>query len=281
MSVLLDGKFVEKKILSEAKRKVNALKKKKITPMLKVIQVGGDPASSVYVKRKIKSANFVGIDSEHVKLSEKTSKKKLLNLINSLNLDSSVHGVLLQLPLPKHLKIPNLMELIIPEKDVDGFHPINQGRVLLGEDALVACTPQGIMRLFKEYKIDLVGKNVVIIGRSNIVGKPLASLLINASATVTICHSKTKNLKEFTRKADIVIVAVGKPKLLKASMVKKGVIVIDVGINRVNGKLCGDVDFDNVKKKASFITPVPGGVGRLTTACLMLNTIKACEGFNK
>ncbi|MBN2127637.1 MAG: bifunctional 5,10-methylenetetrahydrofolate dehydrogenase/5,10-methenyltetrahydrofolate cyclohydrolase [Candidatus Diapherotrites archaeon] len=277
MTVLMNGKALEQKILEQAKIKVIELKKKNIVPVLKVIQVGNDAGSNSYIARKIKSAALVGIDSEHIKLPETVSEKKLLELIDSLNKNKKVHGILLQLPLPKKMKIPDLMELIIPEKDVDGFHPINQGRILLGEKAFISCTPQGIMRLFEEYKIDLTGKNIVMVGRSNIVGKPMTSLLINASATVTVCNTKTKNLAEHTKKADIVIVAAGSPKLLKAEMVKKNVIVIDVGMNKVEGKLCGDVDFEAVKKKSSYITPVPGGVGRLTTACLMLNTIKAAE----
>jgi methylenetetrahydrofolate dehydrogenase (NADP+) / methenyltetrahydrofolate cyclohydrolase len=277
MSVLLDGIKLEKKILLNAKKKVNALKKKGIIPVLKVIQIGNNLSSNAYIARKIKSAEFIGINSKHIKLSENTSKKKLIELINSFNKNPEIHGILLQLPLPKKLKIKNLNELIIPEKDVDGFHPINQGNTLLGENSFTACTPQGIMLLFKEYKIDLIGKNVVMIGRSNIVGKPMVSLLINASATVTVCHSKTKNLSEHTKKADIIIIAIGKPNFLKPEMIKKNAVIIDVGMNSLNGKLCGDADFNKLQKKASYITPVPGGVGRLTTACLMVNTIKAAE----
>ena len=271
---LIDGKNISKKVKEEVKNETSNLKEKGIIPTLAVILVGEDKASQTYVRSKEKACELCGIKSRAFKLSQNTTQDELLKLIKKLNSDKEVDGILVQLPLPKHINTNDILKEIDPDKDVDGFHAINVGKLVSGLDGFVPCTPLGVMRLFKEYDIDLNGKNAVVIGRSNIVGKPMANLLLNANATVTITHSKTKNLEHFTKNADIIVVAIGKPKFLKADMVKDSAIIIDVGINRLDdGSLVGDVDFEEVKEKCSFITPVPGGVGPMTIAMLLNNTL--------
>ncbi len=282
MAVIIDGKEVAKKTREELKKEVDVLKQNGITPKLTVIMVGDNPASKVYIKQKSKACNDVGVEYEEYFLDTKTTQKELLELIEKLNKDKSVNGILLQSPLPPHLDISEAFRTIDYRKDVDGFHPMNVGKLVLGQDTFISCTPYGIMRLFENYKIDLCGKNVVIIGRSNIVGKPLVQCCLNNNATVTICHSKTKDVKEASKNADVLVAAIGKPKFVKADMVKDGAIVIDVGINRLDtGKIVGDVDFEAVSQKASYITPVPGGVGPMTVAMLMNNVVKAAKEQNK
>ncbi len=273
MTVILDGKTLSEKILDNIKQKVSNLNSK---PGLAVILAGNNPASEVYVRNKEKQAQNAGFNSSVYKLPENVTKEELLNLINKLNDDEKTDGILLQLPLPKHLAAYDFLDKIDPKKDVDGFHPINAGKLFLNEKPYaIPCTPKGIVRLLDEYKIQIEGKNVVIAGRSNIVGKPLSALLLNRSATVTIVHSKTKNLPEITKKADILISATGKKNMITKDMIKKGAAVIDVGIIRdENNKLRGDVDFNGVKDIAGFITPVPGGVGPMTIAMLMENTLE-------
>ena len=281
MAVVIDGKKVAEKTREQIKKEVEQLKKKGITPKLTVIMVGDNPASKVYVKQKSKACNDVGVEYEEYFLDTKTTQKELLELIDKLNKDKSVNGILLQSPLPEHLDISEAFREIDYRKDVDGFHPMNVGKLVLGQDTFISCTPFGIMQLFKEYNIDLCGKNVVILGRSNIVGKPLVQCCLNNNATVTVCHSKTKDVKEAAKNADVVVAAIGKPQFVKADMVKEGAIVIDVGINRLDtGKLVGDVDFEAVSQKASYITPVPGGVGPMTVAMLMNNVVKAAKQQN-
>lgn len=278
MAELIDGKKVSAKIRQELKLEVEKLKKEGINPKLAVIMVGDDKASKVYVKNKSKACNEIGIEYEEFILPENTQMSELLELIGKLNNREDIHGILLQSPIPKHLDIKEAFNNINYEKDVDGFHPINVGKLSIGEDSFISCTPYGIIKLLEEYNIEIEGKNAVIIGRSNIVGKPLIQCLLNKNATVTVCHSKTKNIEEITKNADILIAALGKAKFVKADMVKNGAIVIDVGINRNElGKLEGDVDFENVEKKASYITPVPGGVGPMTIAMLMNNVVKAAK----
>ena len=278
MAIVIDGKELARKIRQNLKIDCEKLKENGIIPKLAVIMVGDNQASKVYVKNKSKACEEVGIEYEEFLLEEKTTQKELISLIEKLNERKDVTGILLQSPIPSHLDINEAFRTISPKKDVDGFHPVNVGKLALGQDTFVSCTPYGVIKMFEEYNIDLEGKNVVIIGRSNIVGKPLIQCCLNKNATVTVCHSKTKGLAEFTKRADIVIVAIGRAKFLKEDMVKDGVVVIDVGINRgEDGKLCGDVDFENVSKKASFITPVPGGVGPMTIAMLMNNVIKATK----
>ena len=243
--------------------------------------VGDNPASKVYVKNKSKACNEVGVEYEEYFLDSSITQKELIELIEKLNKDDSVNGILLQSPLPAHLDINEAFRKIDYRKDVDGFHPMNVGKLVLGQDTFVSCTPYGIMRLFDEYNIDLCGKNVVILGRSNIVGKPLVQCCLNNNATVTVCHSKTKDVKEAAKNADVLVAAIGKPKFVKADMVKQDAVVVDVGINRLDtGKLVGDVDFENVSKKATYITPVPGGVGPMTVAMLLHNVIKATKQQN-
>lgn len=244
------------------------------TPHLAVIIVGNNPASQSYVRGKSKACEEVGIRNTTIALPEDVTEQELLRTIDELNANPDVHGILVQLPLPSHINEHNVMNHIAPEKDVDGFHPVNVDALYTSKvTGIVPCTPKGIMHLLRDTNIDITGKNAVVIGRSNIVGLPIAKLLLDNNATVTICHSKTQNLKDITSKADILIVAIGKAKFVTEDMVKPGAVVIDVGINRVDGKIVGDVDFDNVKEKASFITPVPGGVGPMTIACLLENTI--------
>ena len=276
MAIIIDGKKLAQEIRNDLKIKCSELKEKGIKPKLAVILVGDDKASQIYIRNKSKACQEVGIDFEEYLLKKDTTQKELLDLIETLNNNPNIHGILLQSPLPGHLDINEANMTISPKKDVDGFNPVNVGKLCLNQDTFVSCTPYGIMKMFEKYNIDLTGKNVTIIGRSNIVGKPLVQCCINKNATVTVCHSKTKNLEEHTKNADIVIVAIGKPKFLKENMIKKDAVIIDVGINRdENGKVVGDVDFENVSKKASYITPVPGGVGPMTIAMLMINVIKA------
>lgn len=276
MAIIIDGKELARKIRQNLKIDCENLKSKGIIPKLAVIMVGDNPASKVYVRNKSKACEDVGIEYEEFLLNENITQEELIDLIEKLNNRDDITGILLQSPIPGHLDINEAFRTISPKKDVDGFHPVNVGKLALGQDTFVSCTPYGVIKMFEEYNIDLTGKNVVIIGRSNIVGKPLIQCCLNKNATVTVCHSKTKDLAEHTKRADIVIVAIGRAKFLTADMVKDGVVVIDVGINRnEDGKLCGDVDFENVSKKASYITPVPGGVGPMTIAMLMNNVIKA------
>lgn len=275
---IIDGKQLAKNIRAELKNEVENLKKTGIYPKLAVIMVGDDKASKVYVKTKSKACEEIGIEYEEFLLNENTTMKELLNLIYKLNEDNKVHGILLQSPLPEQLDINMAFKEIKTEKDVDGFNPINVGKLSLNQDCFVSCTPYGIIRMLEAYNIPLEGENAVIIGRSNIVGKPLMQCLLNKNATVTICHSKTKNIEETTKKADILIAALGKPNFVNSNMVKDGAVVIDVGINRVDeGKIVGDVNFEDVSKKASYITPVPGGVGPMTVAMLMNNVVKAAK----
>ena len=275
---ILDGKAVSLKVKESVKVRAEELKKFGVEPTLAVILVGEDKASQTYVRAKEKACNEYGIKSVAHRLSENTTQNELLALINVLNLDDSIHGILVQLPLPKHIDTNTVLATIDPAKDVDGFHAVNVGKLVSGLDGFVPCTPLGVMEILKEYGIDVAGLNAVVIGRSNIVGKPMANLLLNASATVTITHSKTKNLKEICKNADLIVAAIGSPFFLKADMVKDGAVVVDVGINRLDdGRLVGDVDFDEVAPKCSYITPVPGGVGPMTIAMLLNNTILAAQ----
>lgn len=275
---ILDGKAVSLKVKESVKVRAEELKKFGVEPTLAVILVGEDKASQTYVRAKEKACNEYGIKSVAHRLSENTTQNELLALINVLNLDDSIHGILVQLPLPKHIDTNVVLAAIDPRKDVDGFHAVNVGKLVSGLDGFVPCTPLGVMEILKEYGIDVAGLNAVVIGRSNIVGKPMANLLLNASATVTITHSKTKNLKEICKNADLIVAAIGKPFFLKADMVKDGAVVVDVGINRLDdGRLVGDVDFEEVAPKCSYITPVPGGVGPMTIAMLLNNTVLAAQ----
>ena len=275
---ILDGKAVSLKVKESVKVRADELKKFGVEPTLAVVLVGEDKASQTYVRAKEKACNEYGIKSVAHRLSENTTQNELLALINVLNLDDSIHGILVQLPLPKHIDTNVVLAAIDPRKDVDGFHAVNVGKLVSGLEGFVPCTPLGVMEILKEYGIDVAGLNAVVIGRSNIVGKPMANLLLNASATVTITHSKTKNLKEICKNADLIVAAIGKPFFLKADMVKDGAVVVDVGINRLDdGRLVGDVDFENVAPKCSYITPVPGGVGPMTIAMLLNNTILAAQ----
>ena len=275
---ILDGKAVSLKVKGSVKVRADELKKFSVEPTLAVVLVGEDKASQTYVRAKEKACNEYGIKSVAHRLSENTTQAELLALINVLNLDDSIHGILVQLPLPKHIDTNTVLATIDPAKDVDGFHAVNVGKLVSGLDGFVPCTPLGVMEILKEYDIEVAGLNAVVIGRSNIVGKPMANLLLNASATVTITHSKTKNLKEICKNADLIVAAIGKPFFLKADMVKDGAVVVDVGINRLDdGRLVGDVDFDEVAPKCSYITPVPGGVGPMTIAMLLNNTILAAQ----
>jgi len=268
---IIDGKEIAKKIRERIKEEVTAMEKK---PGLAAIIVGENPASKIYVGIKRKTCDEVGIYSEEHKLPEETSENELLELIRKLNADDKIHAILLQLPVPKHINSEKALSAIALEKDVDGFSSVNIGRLVSGNESFVPCTPKGIIRLLEEAGIEIEGKNAVVVGRSNIVGKPTALMLLNRNATVTICHSSTKNLGEVTKQADILVVAVGKPNLVTADMVKEGAVVIDVGMNKVEEKLVGDVDFENVKETAGWITPVPGGVGPMTVAMLLENTVK-------
>lgn len=281
MATIIKGKALAKKVRENLKTECEELKKQGINPKLAVIMVGDNPASKVYVKNKNKACEEIGIEYEEYLLEETTTQKELNDLIKKLNNTEAVNGILLQSPVPQHLDINQAFKAISYRKDVDGFTPSSVGKLVIGEDTFVSCTPFGVMKMFEEYNIDLTGKDVVIIGRSNIVGKPLAQCCLAKNATVTICHSKTKDLKEHTKRADILIAAIGKAKFVTKDMVKEGAVVIDVGINRTaEGKLVGDVDFEEVEKLASYITPVPGGVGPMTVAMLMNNVIKAAKEQN-
>ncbi|PMP77045.1 MAG: bifunctional methylenetetrahydrofolate dehydrogenase/methenyltetrahydrofolate cyclohydrolase FolD [Sulfurihydrogenibium sp.] len=274
--ILLDGKTLAEKVKEEIKQEVDYYVQKGYRrPTLSVILVGNNPASQIYVNKKIKDCQSVGINSKPFFLPENITQIELLDLIGQLNADEEVDGILVQLPLPSHINTLEIIEAINPKKDVDGFHPLNVGKLATGRsDGIVPCTPFGIIKLLEHYNIDTFGKDVVVVGASNIVGKPMSLLFLkDEKSTVTVCHKNTKDLKSHTLKADILVVAVGKPKLITADMVKEGVVVIDVGINRVDGKIVGDVDFENVKEKAYAITPVPGGVGPMTVAMLLYNTL--------
>ena len=282
MAEIINGKELAQKIRLGLKDEVNELKNKGIVPKLAVIMVGDDKASKVYVRNKSKACEEIGVEFEEFLMDESTTMNQLLDLIEELNNRKDVHGILLQSPIPKHLDINLAFNKIDYRKDVDGFHPINVGKLSIGEDCFVSCTPFGVVKMLEEYNIDVQGKNVVIIGRSNIVGKPLIQCMLKKNGTVTVCHSKTQNIKEITKNADILIAALGKAKFVTADMVKDGAVIIDVGINRNDdGKLVGDVDFENVEKKASYITPVPGGVGPMTIAMLMTNVVKAAKNIEK
>lgn len=276
---IIDGKKVSAQVKEEVRKQTLELKEAHgITPGLAVVIVGDDPASRVYVNNKKKACEVVGFKSEEYALPASTTQEELLELVNTLNNKSDINGILVQLPLPEHLDDKAVIEAINPQKDVDAFHAVNVGKIMLGEYDFLPCTPAGVMEMLHSYDISVSGKNCVVIGRSNIVGKPMAMLLLHENGTVTICHSRTQNLAEVCRGADILVAAVGKPKFVNADMVKEGAVVIDVGMDRdENGKLCGDVDFENVKDKCSYITPVPGGVGPMTISTLMKNTLKACK----
>ncbi len=274
---LLSGKEMAEEVLTEVAERVKALTEHGIVPGLAVILVGDDPASQIYVRNKGLACEKVGMHSLTIRMPEHTDQQTLETKIRELNADASIHGILVQLPLPKQLDETAALAAITPEKDVDGFHILNAGRLFTGQRGVVACTPKGAMAMIRRTGLELAGKEAVVVGRSNIVGKPMAMLLLDANCTVTVCHSRTCNLAEHTRRADILVAAVGKPRMITADMVKPGAVVIDVGINRVDGKVVGDVDFDAVKEVAGWITPVPGGVGRMTIAMLLENTLEAAE----
>ncbi len=270
--------MVSKKIKDALKKETEVLKSKGVTPGLAVVIVGNDPASRVYVNSKKRACEEIGYLSREYALSEETSEEELLNLVKKLNGDDEIDGILVQLPLPKHINEETIINAINPEKDVDAFHPVNVGKIMIGNFDFLPCTPAGVMELINESGIDICGKNAVVVGRSNIVGKPQAMLLLHKNATVTICHSKTKNLKEICKTADILVAAVGRAQMITGDYIKEGAVVIDVGMNRLeNKKLVGDVDFESAEKKASYITPVPGGVGPMTIAMLMRNTLTAAK----
>lgn len=282
MAEIIDGKKIAKKIREELKIKCDELKQKGIYPKLAVIMVGNNPASKVYVRNKSNACADVGVEYVEYLLEENIEQEELIELIKKLNEDKTINGILLQSPIPMHLDINEAFKTITYIKDVDGFSPASVGKLCIGEDTFISCTPYGVMKMLEEYNIDLNGKHVVILGRSNIVGKPLIQCCLQKNATVTICHSKTQKLEEITKQADVLISAIGQPEFVKTDMIKDKAVVIDVGINRnKDGKLVGDVDFENVKEKASYITPVPGGVGPMTIAMLMNNVIKAAEEQTK
>ena len=275
---ILDGKKTAQKVKDALKERVEQLKKDGLTPGLAVIIVGNDSASRVYVNNKKKACEYVGIHSEEYALPEETTQDELIALVKKLNEKKDIHGILCQLPLPKHINEEAVINAIDPQKDVDAFHPVNVGKIMIGNFDFLPCTPAGVMELIDESGIDLTGKHCVVVGRSNIVGKPQAMLLLHRNATVTICHSKTENLPQVCRTADVLVVAVGRAKMVDESYIKEGAVVIDVGMDRdENGKLCGDVNFDSACKKAGYITPVPGGVGPMTIATLMKNAVTAAE----
>ena len=282
MAQIIDGKVISKQVREEIAAEVLSFKEKHgCAPGLAVVIVGNDPASQVYVRNKKRGCEEVGFYSESYELPEDTTQEELLSLVEKLNNDDKIHGILVQLPLPKHLDETEVLLRIKPEKDVDAFHPYNVGKIMIGNHDLLPCTPAGVMVLLERSGIDVCGKKCVVIGRSNIVGKPMAMLLLHANGTVTICHSRTQNLKEICREADILVASIGKPEFVTADMVKKGAVVVDVGINRLdNGKLVGDVAFAEVEPKASFITPVPGGVGPMTITMLLKNTLTAASIAN-
>ena len=282
MATIIDGKELAKKIRTNLKIECDELKKRGINPKLAVIMVGDNQASKVYIRNKSKACDEIGIAYKEYLLDENIKQQELNDLIKKLNNQKEINGILLQSPLPNHLDINQAFKTISYRKDVDGFTPSSIGKLSIGEDTFISCTPYGVIKMFEEYNIDLTGKDVVILGRSNIVGKPLIQCCLNKNATVTVCHSKTKNIEEYTKRADIVIAAIGKAKFVTKDMVQKGAVIIDVGINRTeDGKLVGDVDFNEVEKIASYITPVPGGVGPMTIAMLMNNVIKAAKEQNE
>ena len=281
MSKIIDGKAVSAQVKERIRLETEQLKEKGIEVGLAVVIVGDDPASKVYVRNKKLACEAVGFKSYEYALPAETTEEQLLELIKTLNADSKVNGILVQLPLPKHLDDKVIINNIVPEKDVDAFHPVNVGKIMIGDYSFLPCTPAGVMELIKSTGTEIAGKECVVIGRSNIVGKPQAMLLLHQSGTVTICHSKTQNLKEVCSRADILVAAVGRAKMITSDYIKEGAVVIDVGMNRdENGKLCGDVDFEDCKDKASYITPVPGGVGPMTIAMLMENTLTAAKAQN-
>ncbi|WP_060678428.1 bifunctional methylenetetrahydrofolate dehydrogenase/methenyltetrahydrofolate cyclohydrolase FolD [Virgibacillus halodenitrificans] len=281
-AVEINGRDLAQEIKDEMKVEVEELNGKGIYPKLTVVLVGNDPASKSYVKGKKKASAETGIESELIELPVSTTETELLNLLNGLNNDNSIHGILVQLPLPDHINEQKVIETISPKKDVDGFHPINIGHMMTGNDTFLPCTPHGIITMLKSRNLQIESKHAVVIGRSNIVGKPVGQLLLNENATVTYCHSKTKNLQHYTKQADILIVAVGRPNVINQTHLKEGAIVIDVGVNRLeDGSLTGDVDFDSAKEIASYITPVPRGVGPMTITMLLKNTIKAAKGMTR
>ena len=278
---IISGKELSQQKREEMKKEVEWLKSKGITPGLAVIIVGNDPASQTYVRGKQRACEEIGIHSVLIEMEESTSEEELLAKIDELNQDDSIHGILVQLPLPKQINEQAVIEKISPDKDVDGFHPVNIGRMMTGQDCILPCTPHGIIELVKSKQIEIEGKHVVVVGRSNIVGKPVGQLFLKENATVTYCHSKTRNLENYTSQADILVVAAGRKHLISSEHVKEGAAVIDVGIHRLdNGKLTGDVDFESVKDKAAYITPVPGGVGPMTITMLLYNTILAAKKKN-
>ncbi|MEC2158394.1 bifunctional methylenetetrahydrofolate dehydrogenase/methenyltetrahydrofolate cyclohydrolase FolD [Virgibacillus halodenitrificans] len=281
-AVEINGRDLAQEIKDEMKVEVEELNRKGIYPKLTVVLVGDDPASKSYVKGKKKASAETGIESELIELPVSTTETELLSLLNGLNNDNSIHGILVQLPLPDHINEQKVIETISPKKDVDGFHPINIGHMMTGNDTFLPCTPHGIIAMLKSRNLQIESKHAVVIGRSNIVGKPVGQLLLNENATVTYCHSKTKNLQHYTKQADILIVAVGRPNVINQTHLKEGAIVIDVGVNRLeDGTLTGDVDFDSAKEIASYITPVPRGVGPMTITMLLKNTIKAAKGMTR
>lgn len=272
--MIIDGKSIKKEILEELKITVDKLD---IKPHFVVIQVGNNEASNVYIKQKINMANHIGYICDHLKLDENITEEELLSKINELNEDNNINGIMVQMPLPNHINTSKIQNAVLPIKDIDGLCDMNAGMLFHGKDSLYSCTPYGVMELLKRYNIEIEGKNAVVVGRSNLVGKPMSIMLLNAGATVTVCHSKTKNLSDITKTADILVVTVGKPNLITGNMIKKDAIVIDVGITRLENGLCGDVEFESASKVASYITPVPGGVGPMTVAMLAKNILKAYE----
>lgn len=278
MAEILNGKEFAKKVRKQVKEDVAILKEKGVNPKLAVIMVGNNSSSEVYVRNKSKACEKTGIDFEEFLMAENTEEKELLDLIEKLNNDDSIHGILLQSPVPKHIDINKAFRTISPKKDVDGFNPINVGNLSIGEDCFISCTPYGVIKLLEEYNIELEGKEAVVLGRSNIVGKPMAQCLLSKNATVTTCHSRTKDIDKVIKRADIVIAAIGKSKFVKKEMIKDGAVVVDVGINRLDdGSLVGDVDYEGVSEVASYITPVPGGIGPMTIAMLVSNVVKAAN----
>ena len=279
MAIIIDGKKTSADIKAEiANETAEFIKNTGVTPGLAVVIVGNDPASEVYVRNKCRACEAVGFYSEKYEMNEETTEDELIALIDKLNDDNNIHGILVQLPLPKAMDVEKVLLRIKPEKDVDAFHPYNTGKIMQGKYDFLPCTPAGVMELLARYNVEIKGKDCVVVGRSDIVGKPMAMLLLHKDGTVTVCHSRTSNLSEICRRADIIVAAVGRPNFVTADMVKEGAVVIDVGINRLpDGKLCGDVAFDEVEKKASAITPVPGGVGPMTIAMLMRNTLTAAQ----
>lgn len=277
--MVIDGKHVSSVMRESILKEVTTLKTKGIVPGLAVVIVGGNPASQSYVRSKERACDKLGMYSEKYELKDDVTEQEILTLIESLNRNNNIHGILIQLPLPEHIDEARVIEAIDPRKDVDGFHPVNVGKLSIGLEGLKSCTPYGVIQLLEHYKLPIEGKHAVILGRSNIVGKPIGALLLQRNATVTICHSRTKNLNDILLSADILVVAIGKPNFVTADMVKEGAVVIDVGINRVDDQLVGDVAYDTVKDVASYITPVPGGVGPMTITMLMYNTLEACKNL--